>query len=464
MAFEIKTFDEIGEAMVNKLAQSTSKISDFSVGSVARAIVETVAVQVEENYQQLFEKYSSQFTSTAQGSDLDALGVPFGITRREAVKAGGSSLVLSASTAPAQDVYVPVGTVVTTLPNIYGVTYDYETTEAKTFKKDRTQLVAFALQIGYLGLGTTAKLTIAPDKKLRTFVDSVQDLEIDLSATTTNTLEKVRDYINSTTNYSCTLDSESTGIEEAVDLIEVTDINIFNIMQTFERIDRIYIRALTAGADYNLVVNQIKLLRTNIAGITNTTNDKPVDGGSDAETDQSLRERIQNAHATFSLTVTETFEQYAREASSDVYNAFALPKNRGAGTMDIVIISSTGQAGIDLITTVQNYIDLRKEPTVDCKVMTFNFYDVDVVETVTIPAGIDEQTVYLSIRQALQDYLNFKTWVKGDSVQTSRITQLTREVDYVLNVNLTTPATDIPLASIQIPRLNSLTITWVKQA
>lgn len=54
MAFQIKNFSSIVASMINVSRASQSKITDFSVGAVARTIMEGPAVEIEELYLQMF--------------------------------------------------------------------------------------------------------------------------------------------------------------------------------------------------------------------------------------------------------------------------------------------------------------------------------------------------------------------------------------------------------------------------
>lgn len=54
MAFQIKSFASISAAMLNYIRGTSSKVTDLSVGGVARTLVEAPAVELDELYQQMF--------------------------------------------------------------------------------------------------------------------------------------------------------------------------------------------------------------------------------------------------------------------------------------------------------------------------------------------------------------------------------------------------------------------------
>jgi hypothetical protein len=54
MAFQIKDFTSICASMINLMRASTKKITDFNIGSVARTLVEAVASEQDQLYQEMF--------------------------------------------------------------------------------------------------------------------------------------------------------------------------------------------------------------------------------------------------------------------------------------------------------------------------------------------------------------------------------------------------------------------------
>ncbi|HRQ04361.1 MAG TPA: baseplate J/gp47 family protein [Nitrosomonas halophila] len=54
MAFQLKDFPSLCASMINWMKATQGRITDFSVGSVARTLVEAPAVEIEELYQQYF--------------------------------------------------------------------------------------------------------------------------------------------------------------------------------------------------------------------------------------------------------------------------------------------------------------------------------------------------------------------------------------------------------------------------
>lgn len=88
MAFVPRTLEQILSDMIDYV-QANSDISDFSVGSAARTILEAAALEDDEQYFQMAQILSAFSIFTAKGEKLDRRVADYGISRLEAKKAQG---------------------------------------------------------------------------------------------------------------------------------------------------------------------------------------------------------------------------------------------------------------------------------------------------------------------------------------------------------------------------------------
>lgn len=124
MAFQLKDFTSIAASMVNYARATQTKVTDFSVGGVARTIMEAPAIEIEEFYQRAFAGIMEAIpTAIYRGFDFS-----YG----EAVSAGGfvtltflealeSALIIPAGTifsAPATGLTYQVGAAVRIPPGV----------------------------------------------------------------------------------------------------------------------------------------------------------------------------------------------------------------------------------------------------------------------------------------------------------------------------------------------------------
>lgn len=74
MAFQIKDFNSIVASCINWMKSAQSKVTDFTVGSVARTMMEAPAAEIDELYQQMFNGLTEAIpVSVYQSFDFEAI-------------------------------------------------------------------------------------------------------------------------------------------------------------------------------------------------------------------------------------------------------------------------------------------------------------------------------------------------------------------------------------------------------
>ncbi|CAB4137099.1 Baseplate protein J-like [uncultured Caudovirales phage] len=100
MAFQIKDFVSIAAAMLNWMRGSQTNLTDFSVGSVSRTLVEAPAVEIDELYQQMFNGIREAIpTAIYHAFNFDLLP-----------PAAATGLVRVTITSSVTDTVIPAGT------------------------------------------------------------------------------------------------------------------------------------------------------------------------------------------------------------------------------------------------------------------------------------------------------------------------------------------------------------------
>ena len=109
----------------------------------------------------------------------------------------------------------------------------------------------------------------------------------------------------------------------------------------------------------NTTENTIVLVSSRLSGITAVTNENPLTGGTDEESDESLIERIVEFNKSQSESYVGSAADYKRWARSvpGVGNATVIPAQDTSGTVTIIITDENGDPATDqLCTSVYNYI------------------------------------------------------------------------------------------------------------
>lgn len=118
MAFQIKDFTSIVASSINWMKSTQNRITDFNIGSVVRTIIEAVASEIDELYQQMFHGLKEAIpAATYYSFDFDAL---------PALPATGMLRVTITSNS--QPVMIAAGTTVTYLNGNVDYTVNQDTT------------------------------------------------------------------------------------------------------------------------------------------------------------------------------------------------------------------------------------------------------------------------------------------------------------------------------------------------
>jgi uncharacterized phage protein gp47/JayE len=101
MAFQTKDFVSIAASMINWMKAAQQKVTDFSIGSVVRTMLESIAAEIEQLYQQMFiglkEAIPVAVYNTFSFTKIGA--IPATGTIRVTVTSSASSLLIPSGTA-----------------------------------------------------------------------------------------------------------------------------------------------------------------------------------------------------------------------------------------------------------------------------------------------------------------------------------------------------------------------------
>ena len=123
-----KSFTTLVQDAATSIQGSVSSVMDFSVGTVLRALVESVSSVVLWLQGLILQLLTTTRASTSSGSDLDSWMLDFGVYRLPAVAAQGS--VTFSRFTPTQQALIPVGTVVQTADGTEKYTVIADTNQA----------------------------------------------------------------------------------------------------------------------------------------------------------------------------------------------------------------------------------------------------------------------------------------------------------------------------------------------
>ena len=125
------------------------------------------------------------------------------------------------------------------------------------------------------------------------------------------------------------------------------------------------VTCVSTGSAGNTLANTIILVTSKLTGITSVTNGDAITGGTDEETDESLRARIEEADQSQGNSYTGCPADYKRWATSvaGVGEATIIPAQDDSGLVRIILTDANGDpATTNLCDAVYNYIMKPDEP------------------------------------------------------------------------------------------------------
>lgn len=239
-----------------------SGITDFNAGSVAGTLVRSVSRELKLLYEQMDGAYRRAFIDYAQGAALDNVVALLGITRNKSLPAQGN-VTFSLKKPAKNDVPIAIGTRVADA-------------RGRTFKVTTGGVIKSTLEELQTSAGTLVQ-TSMPIANLLT-------VRVQGSTTDLGTI--------------ATANGREFGDDEAT-ITLATVAPSTNLIVTYQPKTpqiTVPILALENGPEGNLGSASVTVMPTPPRGVDGgVSNAQPLTGGSDAETDEALRERAKHA-------------------------------------------------------------------------------------------------------------------------------------------------------------------------
>lgn len=191
------------------------------------------------------------------------------------------------------------------------------------------------------------------------------------------------------------------------------------------------VTALEAGSKGNVIPGSINTIVTPQSVVMRVENDFPAENGTDEESDDALRKRLIDSYVNIPNGTNRAY--YAAEALSveGVSSVGVIPKQRGAGTVDVYIAAADGTASEELISAVSDKLQQAREINVDVMVHALSIFPVNVYMKLSVKDGYDFNNVKSACDTAIRDW--FSTLSGGQNVYLSDIGEVVEHIDGVKN-------------------------------
>ena len=157
-----RTRQQIFDSMKSYLQNlSNNQLTDFNAGSVLNSLLDVVAAELENVYNENYQTYEANYISTATGIDLENKASDFGLTRLTASYSTGY-LIFGRSTYSSTYIPIPIGTIATTASSSASNAIQFETTEYAVMNPGSLtiRVAARARESGSLGNAAIASIVV----------------------------------------------------------------------------------------------------------------------------------------------------------------------------------------------------------------------------------------------------------------------------------------------------------------
>lgn len=213
------------------------------------------------------------------------------------------------------------------------------------------------------------------------------------------------------------------------------------------------VQAVEAGTAGNVIAGSVRVLAAAPMGITGCANPQAISGGADAEDDEHLRARILDSFLRLPNGANSAFYEQGALSFEEVVAAAALPRNRGIGTVDVVVATAQGLPEQELLERLNDYFQQRREIAVNVQALAPETVSIDVV--VQVESEDMEQAVS-GVEQALMNW--FSGQRLSQDVLRAKLGSLIFGVDGVENYTLLEPVQDLAIGRAQLPVLGTVTV------
>ena len=216
-------------------------------------------------------------------------------------------------------------------------------------------------------------------------------------------------------------------------------------------------RCETEGEDGNVAAGTVIFMALRPAGIIRCENAASFYGGMDEENDDSLRERVLKSYRTLPNGANAAYYEKEVLQTDNVSAVKVLPKNRGIGTVDVVISAVSGMPDAQLINTVKSVLDEKREICVDIEVLSPTAVTVPVSAEIDVEAGYDYSAAAQEVENRLAGF--FGGELLGQNVLIAQLADIIYSTEGVRNYRISLPSSDVTVSETELPVAGTIQIS-----
>ncbi len=216
------------------------------------------------------------------------------------------------------------------------------------------------------------------------------------------------------------------------------------------------VTAAEAGTSGNVGQGTIVYMALPPTGIAACANPEALSNGQDEENDEELRARVLATYQRLANGANNAFYRQTAMSFDGVAAVTVIPRSRGVGTVDVVPAAQGGVPDQALLDALQRHFRQVREIACDVRVVPPTAQTVDVSVKLWAGEGRDFDQVEQAVRDRLEGWFNGERL--GQPLPRAQLISLIYGVDGVANCRLVEPEADLPLDSVTLPVLGTLSI------
>ena len=222
----------------------------------------------------------------------------------------------------------------------------------------------------------------------------------------------------------------------------------------------IEVEASNVGVDFNIIANSIDKFVKKIDGVSSVTNEEEFKEGTDAETDEELRERFfEVIRRPATSGNIYHYEQWAKEIDG-INQARVKPLWNGNGTVKVIVSNDNNIVDDEIVSKCQEYISTVKPIGADVTVITPTSLDINITANIYIENGYDSVKAKLDFEENLKKYLSSCT----DTVVYTRVASCLGSVEGIKDyseLKLNGGISNISFDDEKLPKIKSIELSEV---
>jgi len=207
--------------------------------------------------------------------------------------------------------------------------------------------------------------------------------------------------------------------------------------------------AAEPGSSGNVAPGTVTIMSAMPVGIRQCTNPDFFTGGTDAEDDDTLRQRLLDTYQRLPNGANAAYYEQIALSWPGVAAAKAVGRPRGIGSVDLYLATEEGLPGGELLSEIHSFLQAQREISVDLQVKAPTPAKVNITAFIQPAEGYEYTDALAEAETALQRF--FTGELLGQGVTLARLGNILYQLKSISNYRITSPSSDLAAEDTVLP-------------